>query len=431
MSTPDVEQLRAAIDALAQADVVGQAQRDDLVGLWWEMARLEAQFARRLAELDNSVEWSVDGSRSAAGWLIANVRSATGDAHHRVKVARQSAQMPIANTAWQEGAISSRHVDALTRVRHDAKADAEFAVFEPVLVDVARQGRPEDVANVGRQWLDALDASLDRDGANRRKAAEYDRRHLNFSRSIRGLGFIDGMFESEGAALADSALKHRIERTRTKNDLRSAGQLRADAMIDIFRHYLDHQSRGTNRPHLMMVVDPATYAGEAVGVCEMLSGHRLHPDTLRRIACDAFIQRIVLDADGVPLDMGRAERTFTPNQYRAIMLRDGGCRMPGCDAGPEDCEAHHALIHWDDGGPTDIANGLAVCRGSGHHRFIHEGGWTVTGDPNGEITFHDPNGNERGSSRPRTRPPPIPTRTGTEVTLAQARAHDLLRTRAA
>ena len=99
--------------------------------------------------------------------------------------------------------------------------------------------------------------------------------------------------------------------------------------------------------------------------------------------------------------------------------------MPGCDAGPEDCEAHHAVIHWEAGGPTDLANGLAVCRGSGHHRLIHEGGWTITGDPNGEITFHDPDGNQRGTSRPRKRPPPIPTRTGTEITRAQERAHEL------
>ena len=161
------------------------------------------------------------------------------------------------------------------------------------------------------------------------------------------------------------------------------------------------------------------------GVCETISGFRLHPETARRLACDAIIQRVVLDSHGVPLDMGRATRTFTPDQYRAIMLRDGGCRMPGCDAGPQDCEAHHATTHWEAGGLTDLANGLAVCRGSGHHRLIHEGGWTITGDPNGEVTFHDPDGNDRGATRPRNRPPPMPTRTGTEITRAVAHAREL------
>ena len=76
MEIPVVEQLRAVIDELAQADVVGVVQRDDLVGLWREMARLEAQFARRVAELDTSVEWSVDGSRSPGG--LAGRESARG-----------------------------------------------------------------------------------------------------------------------------------------------------------------------------------------------------------------------------------------------------------------------------------------------------------------------------------------------------------------
>ena len=267
-----MEQLRAAIDDLAEADVVGVPQR---------------KYSRRFVagRWRGSKRSSRGGSRSSTprsnGPLMVRVRRRVGwsriCAWRRVRrtialhVARQTAEMPVTTAAWQKGAISSRHVDALTRVRHGAKADAQFAVFEPVLVDVAREGRPEDVANVGRQWRDALDADLDRDGADRRKSADYDRRHLNYSRSIRGLGFINGMFDPEGAALADAALKRAVERTRAKNDLRSPGQLRADAMADIYRHYLDHQSRGTNRPHLMMAVDPATYSGEAVGLCEKRS----------------------------------------------------------------------------------------------------------------------------------------------------------------
>ena len=47
MEIGGVEQLRAAIDALAAADVVGVSQRDELVALWRELTRLEAQFARR------------------------------------------------------------------------------------------------------------------------------------------------------------------------------------------------------------------------------------------------------------------------------------------------------------------------------------------------------------------------------------------------
>jgi hypothetical protein len=176
---------------------------------------------------------------------------------------------------------------------------------------------------------------------------------------------------------------------------------------------------------MIVTVDAETLAGEAVGRCETISGYRISSETARRLACDAIVQRIVVNADGVPLDMGRAERTFTPDQYRAIMIRDGGCRFPGCHAGPEHCEAHHALVFWEDGGDTDLANGLAVCRGRGHHRMIHEGGWTVEGDPNGKLTFFDPDGNPHGTTRPRNLPPPLPTRLGKEITHIRERADAL------
>jgi hypothetical protein len=122
--------------------------------------------------------------------------------------------------------------------------------------------------------------------------------------------------------------------------------------------------------------------------------------------------------------MGRATRTFTPDQYRAIMVRDGGCRWPGCDAAPSDCEARHGR-EWALGGATDVDNGYAACRGRGHHRLIHEGGWTVRGEPNGELTFYDPDDNLRGSSRPRKRPPPILTEAGEIAERARARIRAL------
>src|SRR4051812_13901098 len=313
MELGGAEQWRAANDALATTDVVGTSQRDEIVALFRERARLDAQIARRVAEFDKSVEWSVDGARSTAGWLVAKLRLATGEAHHHVRIAREIAQMPVANAAWQEGRINSRHVDALTSIRHAADADAEFAAFEQYLVNVGLEGRPEDVAKVGRKWRDALDDDRDRDGgsAKQKKDAEHERRRANFSRTLNGIGILDGTFDTEGAEIIETALRRCYERNHCAEDPRTPTQQRADAIVDVCRHYLDHQDRGVNRPHLIVALDDATLAGEGVGRCETLGGYQLHPETVRRLACDAFIQRIVLDSKGVPLDMGRATRTFT------------------------------------------------------------------------------------------------------------------------
>ena len=124
-----------------------------------------------------------------------------------------------------------------------------------------------------------------------------------------------------------------------------------------------------------------------------------HPD-VARLLCDAPIGRIVLGPDSVPLDLGRRSRLFSADQRRALTLRDGGCRFPGCERPPRFTDAHH-LVPWTRGGPTDLGNGLLLCRW--HHRLVHEppdrGGWQVNalaGDrgANGPLEFVNRHGAE-------------------------------------
>ena len=63
-------------------------------------------------------------------------------------------------------------------------------------------------------------------------------------------------------------------------------------------------------------------------------------------------------------------------------------------------EVHH-IAHWEDGGPTDTANLVALC--PRHHRLHHRGGLGISGDaddPNGLI-FTDARGRRlTGCGRP-------------------------------
>jgi hypothetical protein len=88
-----------------------------------------------------------------------------------------------------------------------------------------------------------------------------------------------------------------------------------------------------------------------------------------------------------PLDVGRTTRVVQPAQRTALAVRDGGCVFPGCDRPLAWCEAHH-LVHWLDGGPTDLANLVLVCRA--HHRAVHEGGWRLQHRPDGRLTATPP-----------------------------------------
>lgn len=113
------------------------------------------------------------------------------------------------------------------------------------------------------------------------------------------------------------------------------------------------------------------------------------------IGCDTSSVTHIVTEEGEPLRLGRKRREWSAAQRRAIKVRDGGrCRFPGCWFTHTDI---HHLEFWENGGLTDVDNGASKCRR--HHRLMHAG-FTVTGDPNGELRFYRPDGTYIGSTYP-------------------------------
>ncbi len=94
---------------------------------------------------------------------------------------------------------------------------------------------------------------------------------------------------------------------------------------------------------------------------------------LRRLACDPALCRITTQ-NGLPIDVGHTTRAISTALRRALRNRDATCRFPGC-AATRHLHAHH-IIHWADGGPTDLDNLILLC--GAHHRFIHSNDWCIT-----------------------------------------------------
>src|SRR3982751_4718442 len=101
-----VAQLRAALGEPAGEDVPAMSLRDDVLELERMRARLDAEASRRLRVFDRSGEWGVSGARSAAGFLVKHTRAARGEAHHRVRVAREVDALPATAAAWASGAVT-------------------------------------------------------------------------------------------------------------------------------------------------------------------------------------------------------------------------------------------------------------------------------------------------------------------------------------
>ena len=89
---------------------------------------------------------------------------------------------------------------------------------------------------------------------------------------------------------------------------------------------------------------------------------------MRRLACDALIIPTVMGVAGAVVDLGRAERLFTLAQVRRLWLRDRHCTYPGCTMPSNWADAHH-LVHWADGGPSDLSNAALLCER--HHTIVH------------------------------------------------------------
>jgi hypothetical protein len=131
-----------------------------------------------------------------------------------------------------------------------------------------------------------------------------------------------------------------------------------------------------------------TLAADDAGRCELDNGQHLAPDTARRIACDSSLLRIIDDASGNPLDIGRKTRAVPPAMQRALRSRDRGCRFPGCTH-DRFIDAHH-IKHCANGGKTSLDNLVLLCRR--HHRLVHEGGFGVERIADGALCFTRPDG---------------------------------------
>jgi hypothetical protein len=126
------------------------------------------------------------------------------------------------------------------------------------------------------------------------------------------------------------------------------------------------------------------------------SGHFVDRTTARYLACDAQVI-VAAYRNGQMLGIKPSDRTPNRRLRRALERRDGGCAHPTCQT-RRWLHVHH-IRHWEDDGPTEPSNLVCLC--PHHHRALHHGEYTITGNPeDGTLEFRDKWGTVIG-------PPPL------------------------
>jgi hypothetical protein len=312
-----------------------------------------------------------------------------------VRVARALGALPRLAEALARGEISYSKARALTRV-----ATAET---EERLLAVGRAGTAEHVERIVRGWR-----KLDAQAEAREAARQHASRSLHVYPNGDGTVRIRGRLTAESGALLVQALAAAREtlyqgrRDRgPETDPPRMEQQQADALALLaetaLHHGIDPGAPG-ERYQVVVHVDAEVLAdADQPGQSVLEDGTRVPAGTSQRLACDA--SRVIMrhGPDGRVVEVGARTRTIPPALRRALHHRDRHCRFSGC--GVRFGQGHH-IRHWAHGGPTILSNLAMLCRR--HHRAVHEDGFRMHRDPDGELRFHRPD----GRSLPEVPPPP-------------------------
>jgi Domain of unknown function (DUF222)/HNH endonuclease len=356
--------------------------------------RLQLCVAVNVGVFDHDGLWAIDGATSMTNWLTSRGHS-NSSASMLIRVGKVLRVCPTVAKLADAGELTLGQVHTIA-----VAVGPHLSLFSEIEADIApmlTHLSARETSTVMEQWRAAAD------DVDSRTPDAFDSRRLHLSSGLDGTVLLDGVLDSASGDIVQRALD--IATTPDGDgESRTPGQTRHDALVDICQSFLLHANddpTSRNRPVLEMSVsfdDVKSHCGATT-----TEGHLFPAADLAAAACDCTVHRVLINPLGTIIDYGRAARVVPANMFRALVIRDKGCRHPGCDRPAAWCDAHH-IIEWQHGGRTDLANMLLLCRR--HHRLTHTPGWSLAYDiDTNTVTVISPMG-RRWHDPPRTNSPP-------------------------
>ncbi|BBU23717.1 protein of uncharacterised function DUF222/HNH endonuclease [Mycobacterium xenopi] len=362
---------------------------EELAELAGQRNAIDGRIVQIVAELDRDELCGATGARSVAALVAWKLGLSSTNAHTITTVARRLEEFPRCAAGMAEGRLSLDQVGVIA-AGAAAGSDEHYAQLAAVAT------------------VNQLRTAVRLEPRPQPESRPEPQRSISKTTSDEGSCWRIRLPHDE-AATFDAALASHL-----------------DALIAEWKH--DHGERGSeNCPPLPSTIDAFMRLVETGWDAEATRRPHgqhttvvLHLDIERRAAalhlgpllsdaerqyltCDALCE-VWFERAGEPIGAGRATRLINRRLRRALEHRHPTCAVPGCEA-TRGLHAHH-IIHWEDGGPTELSNLVLVC--PYHHRLHHRGEITITG-PADNLVVTDSDGRPlSGASlaRPPKRPPP-------------------------
>jgi hypothetical protein len=329
---------------------------------------IEGERLQILAVLDEREAWRADGALDAGQWVAATDAVPAPDGRVLARVAARLVVLPALREASAEGRVSLAQLRWLVELA-DETSDEQWAKDGPScspaalerLVKQRRRVSPEEAA------------------------AQHRRRSFRWWEARHGHGVrFAGLLPHDAAEIVKREITARAQELGPdEHGVFEPFESRcADALVEAFGSAAGDAGRPEIVVHVPVGLDRSP---------TLPDGTPLSLETVRRLACDATGWLLVENPDGTVAGYGRRRR-LVPEKMRArLQVRDGvTCVFRSCDR-RRGLRAHH-IAWWDrDRGETEEDNCLLLC--PAHHHLVHEGGWTISGNPrDGTLRFHRPGG---------------------------------------
>jgi uncharacterized protein DUF222/HNH endonuclease len=340
---------------------------DEMAEVRHQIDMLELCFANLAAEFAATDLYDQDGSTSVLDWIRHHCHLTAGAAADRLKVGEVMQEMPESLQSLARGEIGFAHVAAMART-----ADAVGDRFqETALLDLARESTPGKFDYQCRHYRHAADP----EGVAAEQAAQIEDRRLSLSTWIDGSVILSGQLDAVGGAALQAALEP-LARKSGEHEHRLRERRLADALVEL-------AAGAGNQVQLQVTSSVETLLGLCGSpAADMEFSLPISARSVQRLACDCGVTRVLLGSDSMVIDVGRSRRVVSGPMRRALHARDGGCRWPGCDRPAKWSAAHH-VVHWIQGGGTDLDNLVLLCHR--HHAMVHEGGWQLVRGDGGKM----------------------------------------------